>query len=289
MELGSEKAMEKVARLVKSSDKLCELIDQLVQSYDYETVPNETNSARTLCDLTKVVHESVDGQLPLATMNCDVLNWTNPEKTMWVKANQLELTRVVDNLIRNAVKHNPQGTKVSVQVQSNGAFYVVSIADNGKGIAAEHLDKIFKPGFRVEPSNKDGQGLGLDIAKTLMEGMGGEITVTSTLRKGTTFELKIPICSDEEVAVAQEHEQLESESDNNQDFENDDESALVNEPGQNHHSDYDQNSKHEDGNGSTGSNGSNVNGSKPHLELQNTDKTKQATEETETETEMVKR
>lgn len=315
MELGSEKAMEKVARLVKSSDKLCELIDQLVQSYDYETVPNEGNSARTLCDLTKVVHESVDGQLPLATMNSDVLNWTKPEKTMWVKANQLELTRVVDNLIRNAVKHNPQGTKVSVQVQSKGAFYVVSITDNGKGIAAEHLDKIFKPGFRVEPSNKDGQGLGLDIAKTLIEGMGGEITVTSTLRKGTTFELKIPICSEEEVAVAQEHQKLESDSDSNfeaegdfesngdfesdsdfadatQESKRDDESARFHETGKNGHTIYDQNHEHESS--GDGPNGSNGNGSKKHEELQttqSTDKTdkttKQVTEETETE--MVKR
>jgi signal transduction histidine kinase len=192
LELDSQPAREKVARLVKSSDKLCELIDQLVQSYDYETVPNEANSTRMVCDLTEVVHESVDGQLPLAVMHGDTLEWAKPAEPHLVMANQLELTRVVDNIVRNAIKHNPQGTKVDVRVLTNGSYHLVSIADNGKGIATEHLEKIFQPGFRVEPANKDGHGLGLDIAKTLIESMGGEIVVNSTLKKGTTFKLKIP-------------------------------------------------------------------------------------------------
>jgi signal transduction histidine kinase len=192
MELQDQQAKEKVARLVKSSDKLCELIDQLVQSYDYESVPSVTSSARIVCDLVEVVHDSVDGQLPLATVHGDQLIWTKPEQPLFVLANELELSRVVDNIIRNAIKHNAEGTKVTVAIESSGTFHTISISDNGKGIAPEHLEKIFQPGFRVEGNTKDGQGLGLDIAKTLIEAMGGEIAVTSTLKKGTTFKLKIP-------------------------------------------------------------------------------------------------
>jgi signal transduction histidine kinase len=194
MDLENQQAKDKVARLVKSSDKLCELIDQLVQSYDYEKAPNEVSGTKTLCDLASVVDDSVDGQQPLATMHGDTLTWAKPDDSLHVMANQLELTRVVDNIIRNAIKHNPPSTKVNVSVESNGSFHIISIADNGKGIAPEHLEKIFQPGFRVDPSEKDGQGLGLDIAKTLIEAMGGEITVSSTLKKGTTFKLKLPIC-----------------------------------------------------------------------------------------------
>lgn len=197
MELQDEKARNKVARLVKSSDKLCELIDQLVQSYDYETVPNQVNTNAVRCDLATIMHDCVDGQIPHATMNGASLEWTKPDHPLWVRVNQLELTRVIDNLIRNAVKHNPEGTRVSVSVESNGRFHTISIADNGKGIAPEHLERIFEPGYRVEPNNKKGQGLGLDIAKTLIEGMGGEISVTSTVRKGTTFKLKIPMCEED--------------------------------------------------------------------------------------------
>jgi signal transduction histidine kinase len=201
MELENQQARDKVARLVKSSDKLCELIDQLVQSYDYEKAPNEISGAKTLCNLVQVVDDSVDGQQPLATMHGDKLTWKAPPTPMFVMANQLELTRVCDNIIRNAIKHNPPGTTVNVSVESNGSFHIISIADTGKGIAPEHIEKIFKPGFRVEPSNKDGQGLGLDIAKTLIEAMGGEITVKSVLKKGTTFQLKVPIFTPGDPAI----------------------------------------------------------------------------------------
>jgi signal transduction histidine kinase len=195
MELENQAARDKVARLVKSSDKLCELIDQLVQSYDYERQPVEliSGGTRTLCDLVQVIDDCVDGQQPLAAIHHDTLIWTKPENSMKVMVNQLELTRVVDNIIRNAIKHNPEGTNVTVSLDSNGSFHIITVADTGKGIAPEHLDRIFEPGFRVEPSTKDGQGLGLDIAKTLIENMGGEITVSSMVKKGTTFKLKIPI------------------------------------------------------------------------------------------------
>lgn len=195
MELENQAARDKVSRLVKSSDKLCELIDQLVQSYDYERAPVELSSGgtRTLSDLVQVIDDCVDGQQPLAAIHGDTLVWDKPTNSMKVMVNQLELTRVIDNIIRNAIKHNPQGTKVSVAVESNGSFHIISICDTGKGIAPEHLEKIFEPGFRVEQSTKDGQGLGLDIAKTLIENMGGEITVSSMVKRGTTFKLKIPI------------------------------------------------------------------------------------------------
>jgi signal transduction histidine kinase len=216
MEIENTQAKEKVARLVKSSDKLCELIDQLVQSYDYETVPNESVNLPITCDLVSVVHDSVDGQMPLAAMHEDILEWTKPEDEMWVKANPLELTRVVDNIVRNAIKHNPHGTKVNVSIESNGSFHVVSISDNGKGIAPEHINRIFQPGYRVEPTGKDGQGLGLDIAKTLIVGMGGDIDVSSTVMKGTTFKLKLPKSAGPEVqdgSISVEPEQDRQEPD----------------------------------------------------------------------------
>ncbi len=196
MELQSSVANEKITRLVKSSDKLGELIDQLVQSYDYETNPELSNNESALCDLVGVLDDCVDGQGPLAEKHNDTINWERPDSRMWVKANSLELSRVIDNIIRNAIKHNPAETNVFVSLDSNGTFHSVLISDSGKGIAAEHLEHIFQPGYRVNPEKKDGQGLGLDIAKTLVESMGGEISVTSTVGKGTTFKLKLPICSD---------------------------------------------------------------------------------------------
>jgi signal transduction histidine kinase len=202
MQLEDKRATEKVQRLVKSSDKLCELIDQLVQSYDYETVPKEANADAQRLDLAMIVHDCFDGQVPHATMNGATLEWHQNDHPLWVRVNQLELTRVVDNLIRNAVNHNPEGTRVKVAVETNGRFHIVTVTDNGNGIGAEHIDHIFEPGYRADPK-KSGQGLGLDIAKTLIEGMGGEISVNSALRKGTTFKLKIPMCEEADAAGMQ--------------------------------------------------------------------------------------
>ena len=204
MDLHSQVADDKVVRLVKSSDKLGELIDQLVQSYDYETTPGLSNNQSALSDLVAVVDDCVDGQQPLAEKYSDAIIWEKPENSMWVKANSLELSRVIDNIIRNAIKHNPEETNVFVTVDSNGAFHSLLISDSGKGIGAEHLARIFEPGYRVHPEKKDGQGLGLDIAKTLVEAMGGELSVSSTPSKGTTFKIKLPTCSDSRTAAQQE-------------------------------------------------------------------------------------
>ncbi len=192
-DLNSIQAKEKIARLIKASDKLCELIDQLVQSYDSEDIVENNVYNSSIIDLTSIVNDSVDDQLPLATASKDNIEWIKPKEKLWVKANQLELARIIDNIMRNAIKHNPPKTTIKVKVQGNGKYHIVTIADNGKGIAREHLENIFQAGFQVDPNNHSkGQGLGLDIARTLIQGMGGDIEVTSTLQKGTVFCLKIP-------------------------------------------------------------------------------------------------
>ncbi len=182
---------EKIARLVKNSDKLCELIDQLVQSYDYEA-PLQSNETQSICNLGDTVADTLDLQTPLANFQGSKLEWTVPPDPLFVKANKLELSRVIDNIVRNALKHNPPGTNVNVQMDSHNGKHFVTVADNGKGIDKEHLSHIFEAGYRVNPEKKDGQGLGLDIVKTLIEKIGGTISVESTVGKGTAFTITMP-------------------------------------------------------------------------------------------------
>ncbi|MBX9879447.1 MAG: CHASE2 domain-containing protein [Candidatus Obscuribacterales bacterium] len=186
----TKNAPEKIARLVKNSDKLCELIDQLVQSYDYET-PLESNDMQ-VCNLADTVADTLDLQTPLANLQGSKLEWTLPQDKLLVKANKLELTRIIDNIVRNALKHNPPRTNVNVQMDSLHGKHHVIVADNGKGIDKEHLSHIFEAGYRVNPEKKDGQGLGLDIVKTLIEKIGGTITVESIVGKGTSFTITMP-------------------------------------------------------------------------------------------------
>ncbi|MBY0356654.1 MAG: CHASE2 domain-containing protein [Candidatus Obscuribacterales bacterium] len=189
----SSQVQDKISRLVKASDKLCELIDQLVQSYNYDGSPS--GSQASICDLAKVIDDCVDGQKPLAQKYEDTIEWTKPNSLFLVKASPLELSRVIDNIIGNAIKHNPQKTKIFISQESHGAFHHTIISDTGTGIPAEYLEQIFQPGFRINPNTEDGGGLGLDIAKTLILSMGGEISVASILGKGTRFQIMLPICS----------------------------------------------------------------------------------------------
>jgi signal transduction histidine kinase len=197
--VGPSQAKEKLARLVKGSDRLCELIDQLVRSYDYDEALPEGEAEKT--DLSRIVSDSADMQRPLAAMSESTIDADVPGSSLWVRANALELSRVIDNLVRNAIKHNPEGTHVRISVRSKVDTHEIDVADDGRGIAPEHVGHIFEPGYRVDPLRKDSQGLGLDIVKTLVDRLGGQIAVRSAVGVGTTFTVSIPAC-----ALADEHE-----------------------------------------------------------------------------------
>lgn len=190
-DLPAQEVNDKIGRLVKNSDKLCELIDQLVQSYDYDAPVEE--HAQSDVDLKKLVTDAIDLQQPLAKFSNCSLSSDLPEQPAYVHANALELTRVIDNLVRNAIKHNPQGTNIDVSLNVNGSYYLLNVQDNGKGISPEHLNHIFEPGYRINPNKVEGQGLGLDIVSSLVERMGGKIEVESVVNKGTTFTVKLPM------------------------------------------------------------------------------------------------
>ncbi|HEY9870162.1 MAG TPA: CHASE2 domain-containing protein, partial [Candidatus Obscuribacterales bacterium] len=132
----SSQVKEKMSRLAKTSDKLCELIDQLVQSYDYDFAAEHKESERT--DLAKIIEDSLDLQRPLAQMNDCEISWAPSNGCLWVNGSPLELARIIDNIVRNAIKHNPSGTRVTVKARSEGSEHVIDISDNGRGIPPEH-------------------------------------------------------------------------------------------------------------------------------------------------------
>ncbi len=111
-----------------------------------------------------------------------------------VRMNAGHLRRVLTAVLENASKYTPRGGRIDMTYAVQDSLQL-SIADNGIGIAAEHLDRIFDRFFRVEQvrtSMEEGVGLGLPIAKQLMEQYHGTISVTSQLRKGTCVTLIFP-------------------------------------------------------------------------------------------------
>jgi two-component system, OmpR family, phosphate regulon sensor histidine kinase PhoR len=107
------------------------------------------------------------------------------------------LRRIVENLVDNAIKYTPTGGHVEIRTApgpQGGA--TVEVRDDGPGIPAEHLPRIFERFYRVDKARSrelGGTGLGLAIVKHLAEGMGATVTVASDIGKGTRFTVSVPL------------------------------------------------------------------------------------------------
>jgi signal transduction histidine kinase len=113
-----------------------------------------------------------------------------------VDADPDRIAQVLRNLLDNAVKYSPQGGLVVVRGEVREDEVVISVADQGVGIAPEHLNRLFEKFFRVESGlgrHVVGSGLGLPIAHTIVESHGGRIWAESQVEQGTTLYFTLPL------------------------------------------------------------------------------------------------
>ena len=120
---------------------------------------------------------------------------TEPYITVWADADKT--SQILTNLVDNAIKYSPQEGSITVNVTQEGPHFArVSVTDTGEGIPAEALPKLFDPFFRTSRHQKSqikGLGLGLSIAKDLVELHGGQISVESHVGLGSTFTFTLPL------------------------------------------------------------------------------------------------
>ena len=103
---------------------------------------------------------------------------------------------IIQNLISNAIKYSPKGGRIHIELQTNQQQLLLSISDEGLGIPEEDQRHLFERFYRASnASNIQGTGLGLNIIKKYIELLGGQISFKSTLGKGTSFYISIPIKS----------------------------------------------------------------------------------------------
>ncbi|MEI7575440.1 MAG: ATP-binding protein [Armatimonadota bacterium] len=116
-----------------------------------------------------------------------------------VRGSSSDLARAVINLVDNARRHSPPESPIEVITSLAQGSIVVSIKDQGEGIALEHLARLGERFYRADEhrNRKDGgAGLGLSIAKAIVERSGGELRISSELGRGTTVQLVLPIFSE---------------------------------------------------------------------------------------------
>lgn len=109
-----------------------------------------------------------------------------------VRADRSQISRVLVNLLNNAVCHTPNGGRVSVLTQETKSGIEFQVSDTGVGIPEEYLPRIFEKFVQVPGATRGGAGLGLSIAQTVVKAHGGEIKVKSELGKGAAFAFTLP-------------------------------------------------------------------------------------------------
>jgi len=143
------------------------------------------------CDVIDLVRKSLD---LVQYERSDVeVNLDMDEKTPFIWAHPTRIMQVLSNLFLNAYEAMQGRGTLSIHVRpgtgSGGRVAGISVSDTGPGVSSEDLERIFEPFFT---SGKDGSGLGLYITRTILEEMGGEVSVECPSAGGTTFHLRLP-------------------------------------------------------------------------------------------------
>jgi PAS domain S-box-containing protein len=146
-----------------------------------------------LSDIVRELRDLIDPQVAAAGLTFAVS--VAPAITLHV--DREKTLQIVLNLLSNAVKFTPKGGRISLNAYllSNSDQAVLEVADTGAGIPANKLEAIFEPFVQVRsdsPRAREGTGLGLAISRNLARGMGGDLSATSEVGKGSTFRLTLP-------------------------------------------------------------------------------------------------
>ncbi len=146
--------------------------------------------------IAKVVEHVVDAFNPLAIQKKISLTFVANGDLPMVNMDEVRIRQVVSNLLDNALRHTPEGGSIVVRVESrDGQSTEISVQDNGEGIPLEALPRLFDRMYRVDPSrsrSSGGAGLGLAIARSIVEMHGGSIRADSTPGQGAKLTFNLP-------------------------------------------------------------------------------------------------
>ncbi|MCA1029826.1 response regulator [Bacillus timonensis] len=163
-------------------------------------------------DLLPIIQNVIDTQKVNAT-NHQVSIEQLAETTI-VLGDKDKLSQVFNNLISNAIKYSPEGGNIQVKMYEENEYLCVAVSDEGLGIPKESIEKLFTKFYRIDNSDRrriGGTGLGLAIVKEIVQAHEGTVTVSSELKKGSTFVVKLPIVHTNSIEA---NERLKESEDN---------------------------------------------------------------------------
>ncbi|QHU89683.1 hypothetical protein GWK73_03495 [Candidatus Saccharibacteria bacterium oral taxon 955] len=147
-------------------------------------------------DIARIIEQEVDSMKPIALSHDIKLTLKKPTRSPILYLDENKIRQVVMNFIDNAIYYSPEGTPVDVVMEIEDGDVVLRVVDQGMGVPANVQKKLFTKFFRASNARKqrpDGTGIGLYLAKRIIDGHQGKLVFESAVGKGSTFGFRLPI------------------------------------------------------------------------------------------------
>jgi signal transduction histidine kinase len=191
-----EEQVEYVGLINSSGNQLLQYINELLDLTS--TSSNVENLILESVNLNNIVINTVKNFAQVAKLKQIKIKYLLPDEIISVRANEVALTRVLSNLVSNAIKFTPEMGNVDIEVILENETVILKVQDSGMGMPANVLPEIFTNGASIGRTGTAGEkstGLGLGIVKELMSKQNAEISVSSIETEGTCFTLKLSLFS----------------------------------------------------------------------------------------------
>lgn len=185
----------------RNEERLMSLIDELLEASRFES--GRVRLIKVDFDLRDLAWQTEKTAEVLAGQRGVRVVIEAPDSPVYVSADRERISRVLLNLLSNALKFTDRGGEAGLRLEADAGQAKVTVWDTGVGIAQEHLPRIFDRFWQADGSSKrryGGTGLGLSIVKSILDAHGCEIVVTSEAGKGTTFVFRLPLALAHEAA-----------------------------------------------------------------------------------------
>lgn len=181
---------EFLERMERQSDRLVRLVENLLTASNLESNQLPISVGRVLFeDLVREVIEGLAAEASRVQVNL-------PEELPVLTTDRQVLSRVLQNLVDNALKYSPDGSPCELEARSEGDRIVFWVRDYGIGISSDEMPKIFERFYQVDSSSTRtfrGAGLGLSLVQDLLQHLGGSIEVESAPGEGSRFTVTLPV------------------------------------------------------------------------------------------------
>lgn len=190
IELNSEGRAEFLDIINEETDRLNGFIEGMVQLAKVEA--GSMNATGTLSNVEEIISIALDRAEKLVAGHHVTLNLQKEMPLIRVDARAI--AEVVYNLVENAAKYSPAGTTISIETSTHGNSVLISVTDEGKGIPEEMRERVFEKFARLDGEQSDGLGLGLAIARGIVEAQNGMISIKpGENNAGTKVTLRLPL------------------------------------------------------------------------------------------------